>query len=196
MLISRSPVADPQLILASGSPRRRELLTALGIEFLVRPADVDETPFPQEDPVEYVARLATTKAMVSASAGELVLAADTTVAIDGHILGKPTDLHDAVAMLRILRGRIHQVHTGLALQNGDTGELRVEVDTAVVVMDDVDDEVIEWYVNTGEPLDKAGSYAIQGIGAMLVTEVRGNVQTVIGLPMCIVREWLWPLVPR
>ena len=72
----------------------------------------------------------------------------------------------------------------------------MEVDTAVVVMDDVDDEVIEWYVNTGEPLDKAGSYAIQGIGAMLVTEVRGNVQTVIGLPMCIVREWLWPFMPR
>ncbi len=189
-------MADPQLILASGSPRRRELLSALGIEFVVRPADVDETPFPQEDPVEYVARLATTKAMVSASAGELVLAADTTVALGGYILGKPTDVDDAVAMLRTLRGRTHQVHTGLALQNGDTGELRVEVDTAAVVMDDVDDEVIEWYVATGEPMDKAGSYAIQGIGAMLVTEVRGNVQTVIGLPMCIVREWLWPLVPR
>ena len=184
-------MADTRLILASGSPRRQELLRSLGIEFDVRPADVDETPFPDEDPVDYVARLATTKAMVAAGVGELVLAADTTVTLDGRILGKPTDADDAIAMLHLLRGRTHQVHTGVALQHGDGGELRVEVDTAEVVMDDVSSDVIAWYVSTGEPMDKAGSYGLQGIGGMLVSEIRGNPQTVIGLPMTIVRDWLW-----
>lgn len=187
-------MAEPRpftLVLASGSPRRRELLAGLGHPFEVRPADIDETPWPGEDPVAYVARLARTKARTGSGPNELVLAADTTVVRDGQILGKPADAADAVDMLRSLRGRAHQVHTGLALLDGRTGELLEHVDTTEVVMDDVGDDVIDWYVGTGEPMDKAGAYAVQGLGGMLVGEVRGNVQTVVGLPMNVVRRWLW-----
>ncbi len=182
-----------RLVLASGSPRRKELLGFLGLPFDIRPADLNETPHLGEQAEPYVGRLSVEKALAVAQPGELVLAADTTVALNGDILGKPTDRDDALRMLIMLAGRQHQVHTGLALADGTTGEvLHAYVDTAEVVMSEVNEALIEWYVETGEPMDKAGAYGVQGIGSVLVERVEGNVQTVIGLPMTIVMSWLWP----
>jgi septum formation protein len=183
-----------RLVLASGSPRRKELLSFLGMPFEVRPADLDETPHVGELAEPYVGRLSVEKALAVARPGELVLAADTTVALNGEILGKPADHTDAIRMLTMLGGQQHQVHTGLALADGTTGEvLHACVDTAEVVMALANPALIAWYVDTGEPMDKAGSYGVQGIGSVLVERVEGNVQTVIGLPMTIVASWLWPL---
>jgi septum formation protein len=182
-----------RLVLASGSPRRRELLGFLGLPFEVRPADLDETPQDGEFAEPYVGRLSVEKALAVAGPGELVLAADTTVALDGEILGKPSDRDDAIRVLTKLAGKTHQVHTGIALADGDTGKiLHATVDTAQVFMAPLNAELIDWYVSTGEPMDKAGSYAVQGIGSVLVGRVEGNVQTVIGLPMTVVASWLWP----
>ncbi len=183
----------PTLVLASGSPRRRELLGQLGIPFEVRPADLDETPHTDEQAEPYVGRLSREKALAVAKPGEWVIAADTTVALDGLILGKPDDPDDAIRILTMLAGRSHQTHTGLALADGTTGEiLHAHVDTAVVTLRAFDRDLIEWYVASGEPLDKAGAYGLQGMGGMLIERVDGNVQTVVGLPMSIVIEWLWP----
>ncbi len=179
------------LILASGSPRRRELLAMLGIPFTVRSPDIDESPATGEAASQYVGRLAIEKALAVAQAGELVLAADTTVALNGEILGKPLDADDAVAMLTRLVGHAHQTHTGMALVDGSNGEvLRATVDTTQVVMRAVDHDTLRWYVGTGEPLDKAGSYAVQGVGSVLVDRLDGNVHTVIGLTMTTVYNWL------
>ncbi len=182
-----------KLILASGSPRRRELLSHLGMAFEVRPADLDETPFLNECADLYVGRLAREKALAVARRGELVLAADTTVALNGLILGKPDDATEAIAMLTMLAGTTHQTHTGLALVDGSTGEVKHScVDTTEVTMSPANQELIAWYVASGEPMDKAGAYGLQGMGGMLIEQVRGNVQTVVGLPMHIVSAWLWP----
>ncbi len=179
------------LVLASASPRRLDLLGALGVPFAVRPADLDETPHPDEPADRYVGRLAIEKAQAVARPGELVLAADTTVALDGEILGKPLDPDDAVNMLTRLVGRPHQVHTGMALVDGSTGTvLEHIVDTTQVFMRAADAETIGWYVRTGEPLDKAGSYGLQGIGAVLVDRIDGNAHTVVGLTMTVVHRWL------
>jgi septum formation protein len=179
------------LVLASSSPRRHDLLSALRIAFSVRPADLDETPHEGEPADVYVGRLAVEKARAVARPGEVVLAADTTVALDGEILGKPLDPDDARAMLSRLVGRPHQVHTGMALVDGTTGVLLEHiVDTTQVVMRHVDTATVDWYVRTGEPLDKAGSYGLQGIGAVLVERIDGNSHTVVGLTMPIVHEWL------
>lgn len=181
----------PSLVLASASPRRLDLLGALGIAFSVRPADLDETPHVGEPADRYVGRLAREKALAVARPGELVLAADTTVALEGEILGKPTDPGDAVAMLTRLVGRAHQVHTGMALVDGTTGVvLEHGVDTTQVFMRAADADTIGWYVRTGEPLDKAGSYGLQGIGAVLVDRIDGNSHTVVGLTMTTVYCWL------
>jgi septum formation protein len=163
----------------------------LGIPFTVRSPDIDETPQAGEQAAEYVGRLAVEKALAVAAPGELVLAADTTVALNGEILGKPVDADDAVAMLTRLVGRAHQTHTGMALVDGTTGQvLRSAVDTTQVAMRTVDTDTLRWYVGTGEPLDKAGSYAVQGAGSILVDRLDGNVQTVVGLTMTIVHNWL------
>jgi septum formation protein len=183
--------ADRSLILASGSPRRRELLEMLGIPFAVRSPDIDETPRTDEQAAAYVGRLAVEKALAVAAPGELVLAADTTVALNGEILGKPADAEDAIQMLQRLAGRAHQTHTGMALVDGTSGEvLRTAVDTTQVTMRAVDIDTLRWYVGSGEPLDKAGSYAVQGIGSVLVDRIDGNVHTVIGLTMTTVHNWL------
>jgi septum formation protein len=182
------------LVLASASPRRQQLIGFLGVPYTIRAADLDETPRVGEAAAPYVGRLAIEKALAVANPGEIVLAADTTVALNGEIFGKPTDVPDAVNMLTRICGTTHQVHTGMALVDGNTGTvLHSVIDTTQVHMRAADLELIKWYVNTGEPMDKAGSYALQGIGCILVDRVEGNAQTVIGLNMTTVHDWLRPL---
>lgn len=162
-------------VLASGSPRRRQLLADLGLDFEVRPADIDETPRRGEAPDRYVLRLAHEKAAVIP--GNLVLAADTTVDLDGEILGKPADPADAVAMLQRLSGREHLVHTGVFFAG------RSLVCTTKVTFRRLPWSEIEWYVATGEPLDKAGAYGMQGRAASMVASLDGSGTNVIGLPL-------------
>ncbi|MEZ4360653.1 MAG: Maf family protein [Kofleriaceae bacterium] len=169
------------LILASASPRRRELLLRVGVPLEVRPADVDETPRPGESPGAYVARVAAAKLAAVAEPARWALAADTTVTIDGDVLGKAADAREAEAMLRRLSGRVHHVLTAFALR-GPTGAA-AEVISTEVEMIDVPDALLAQYVACGEWRGKAGAYAIQGIGAALVRAVRGSVTNVIGLPL-------------
>jgi septum formation protein len=179
-----------RLLLASASPRRRELLGHLGRPFDVVSPDIDETPLPGEHPAALVGRLAVGKARAVGvgpePSGVLVIAADTTVALGAEIIGKPLDAADAAAILRRLSGTRHEVHTGVALRLGD--RVVHEVVGAVIEFRELDDATISWYVATGEPLDKAGAYAVQGIGGMLVDRVEGNVQAVVGLPLATVCE--------
>jgi len=174
---------SPRLILASGSPRRRELLQGLGLAFEVRPADVDESLVGGEDPHDYVLRLAREKAAWRVAADELVLAADTMVLLDGELLGKPADAEDARRMLRLIAGREHTVLTAVAVADGSSDRLESSVETSSVRIAPLSGEQIDWYVATGEPLDKAGSYAIQDLGALLVESVSGNYTNVVGLPL-------------
>lgn len=177
-----------RVVLASGSPRRRELLEQLGLTFTVVAPDVDESPHPGEDPIPYVGRVAVEKvnAVAASHPHALVIAADTTVEIDGEIIAKPVDLADARTMLRRLSGGTHFVHTGVALNFGD--RCVTETVTSRVTFVALTDETIDWYVATGEPLDKAGAYAIQGAGAALVQSVEGSVSNIIGLPLHTVVE--------
>lgn len=144
---------------------------------------MDETPHTNEEPGAYVLRLAQEKAQAAARPGELVLAADTTVVIDGEILGKPLDDEDAARMLRLLAGREHEVLTGVALFETDPNRLAARVDRSGVRMAPLGEAEIAWYVATGEPCDKAGAYAIQGLGALFVEAVSGNYSNVVGLPV-------------
>lgn len=178
----------PRIVLASASPRRSELLSQIGLSFSVQPTDIDESERPGEDPVSYVQRLAIGKVMVPGADGDgegdgaqLFVAADTTVDVDGQILAKPEDDTDARRMLGLLSGRTHQVHTGVAVRF--QGRVSVAVCTSLVTMAVLGDELIDWYIGTGEPHGKAGAYAIQGAAAMLVTGVEGSVTNVIGLPL-------------
>lgn len=178
-----SPATLPRLILASGSPRRRDLLNDLGFEFEVRPVDIDESPLPSEKPVTYVMRLAREKALAQAEAGELVIAADTIVAEGGELLGKPADSDDAKRMLRRLSGKAHEVHTGVALVD-EAKTLRLTfVESTQVFFKTLEEPEIDWYVSTGEPLDKAGAYAVQGVGSLFVDKLEGNYANVVGLPV-------------
>ena len=180
------------LILASASPRRRELLAQAGFTFEVRPADVDESVRPGEDPTAYVTRLAREKAQAMFNAAgdpaAVVLGADTTVTLDGHILGKPEDAADAARMLRLLSGRVHQVVTGVAVVTTQGVEAAAEV-TAVsfAAMSEAD---ITAYVATGEPMDKAGAYGIQGMAAKWIPRVEGCYFNVVGLPLACVSAML------
>ncbi len=191
MSVPMSPAPLPALILASASPRRRELLERLGVRFTVRAVDLDETPRPGEQPRPYVLRLAQEKAAARAEPGELVLAADTVVVLndglDGpEILGKPADRDGARRMLRSLSGREHTVLTGIALEEPGKGAGKgrlSDVDETRVRMAALTDEEIDWYVGTGEPMDKAGAYGIQGIGSLFVAGVDGNHTNVAGLPV-------------
>lgn len=182
---------SPRVVLASGSPRRRELLASLGIEPIVRVPDVDETLRDGETPPDYVVRLACEKAAVVAAhaditAADLVFGADTTVVLDSAIIGKPTNRADAAAILRRLSGRTHQVHTGVAARLGGRVESTV-VDTDVTFVSLSDDD-IAWYVATGEPDDKAGAYGMQGTGTVIVESIDGSPSNVIGLPLTAVVE--------
>jgi len=175
-----------RLVLASASPRRRELLGRLTAAFDIRPADIDEAAHVGERPTAYVERLAREKAAaVELGDDEVVIAADTIVELDGELFGKPTDASAAVAMLTRLAGRSHHVHTGLAVRRSVGGNDRVDVEvvTTTVTMAPIDGELIEWYVASGEPMDKAGAYALQGLGDVLVEHLDGSVSNVIGLPL-------------
>lgn len=173
-----------RLILASASPRRAELLEAAGIPFIVDPADVDETPHPDEPPREYVVRIARQKAEAVAGRRGLaapILAADTIVVAGGRMLGKPAGDADARGMLRAISGSVHDVHTGMALLDG-AGEA-TEVVTSQVWFSRLSDEEIDWYVRTGEPEGKAGAYAIQGRASRFVERIDGSWANVVGLPV-------------
>src|SRR5512133_2600250 len=174
-----STMPAPHLTLASASPRRRELLERLGFRLAIQPAETDETPLPGEPPREYVLRVAREKAR--AVRGDAVLAADTAVVLGSTILGKPRDADDARRMLRHLSGARHEVLTGVCVLRG--ADEHSAVVTAEVQLDRLSDAQIDWYVATGEPLDKAGAYAIQGIAGAFVREMRGSVSNVIGLPL-------------
>ncbi|BDG07120.1 Maf family protein [Anaeromyxobacter paludicola] len=168
------------LTLASASPRRRELLESLGLALEVRPAHADERQLPGEAARAYVARVAAEKAR--AVDGALVLAADTAVVVDGAVLGKPTSPEDARRMLRTLSGRDHEVLTGVCLRVRGGPERGLVVSSAVRFAR-LSVAQIDWYVATGEPLDKAGAYAVQGLGGAFVREVEGSVTNIVGLPV-------------
>lgn len=172
------------LVLASSSPRRLELLRRVGLDPEVVPAEVDESVLPGETADEYVVRVAADKARAVAerTPSALVIAADTAVVLDGEALGKPVDAEHAVDMLQRLRGRSHDVLSAVVVHAPD-GLAHSVLARATVWMADASDDELRWYVSTGEPLDKAGGYGVQGIGAVLVERVDGDPTTVIGLPL-------------
>lgn len=184
--------ATPLLILASASPRRAELLTRAGFEFTVEPADVDESVMPGEQPAEYVVRVARAKAHAVVArcrkSANRVLAADTTVVVDGEILAKPADREDASRMLKRLAGVVHEVLTGVVVVAGDR-ELTEVVRTRVHLLPLSPDE-IAWYVESGEPEGKAGAYAIQERAARFVDWIEGSWSNVVGLPVATVDQML------
>jgi len=175
------------LVLASASPRRADLLRAAGFTFDVLPVDVDEQFLPGEKPREAVSRLAEAKAVAAAAAlaagltASVILGADTAVVVHGQALGKPADEADAGRMLRLLSGQTHEVMTGICLLK-DQGRL-VHVETTDVRMARLTEAEIAWYVGTGEPFDKAGGYAVQGLGARFIEGIDGSYSNVVGLPI-------------
>jgi septum formation protein len=184
------------LVLASASPRRQELLRNAGISFMVQPADVDETPLPGEPPRECAERLARDKALAvwRLRPQDVLLGADTIVVVDEAILGKPIDPADAARMLRQLSGRVHRVITGVcvveAAGTGENPELRTASETTLVTMNDLSDDEIREYVATGEPMDKAGAYAIQGMASRWIPRIEGDYSNVVGLPVALVYRML------
>ncbi|HUA24286.1 MAG TPA: Maf family protein [Steroidobacteraceae bacterium] len=188
--MTQHAAADPVICLASMSPRRRELLAQIGVPHTVVAAHVDESLLPGEAPTDYVARLARLKATKIRQQGETlpVLAADTTVVLEGVVYGKPDSRADAIAMLQSLGGRTHQVLTAVALATGQGVALRVNCSS--VRFRNIQRAEIEAYWETGEPHDKAGSYAIQGYGAVFVAALSGSYSGVMGLPLFETAELL------
>ncbi|MDP8991238.1 MAG: Maf family protein [Acidobacteriota bacterium] len=186
----------PELILASQSPRRRELLTVAGFHFSVRAKPIEEVREDAEDPVLYVRRLARAKAAAAwERPGEIILCADTTVAIDDQVLEKPADKNDASAMLRLLSGRDHTVITGICLMH-DRGAI-VDHSSTIVRFAPLTDSEIEDYVASGEPMDKAGAYAIQGLASKFVEKIDGCYFNVMGLPLSLFyRHWKMLTAPE
>lgn len=184
----------PELVLASGSPRRREILTQLGLSFRVQTSQTDET-VSNLSPAAAVEQLALRKAKAVATGCDsaLVIGADTVVALDGEILGKPEDEGHAARMLNRLQGRTHQVYTGIALVQVSSGKVireLVDHNQTRVTMRVLSPQKIEWYVGTGEPLDKAGAYGIQGLGALLVEKIEGCYFNVVGLSVSLLDEMM------
>jgi septum formation protein len=171
-----------KIVLASTSPRRAELLKQIGVEFEAASGNVQERPHPDEAPADYITRLA--RAKVIAVAGEretgLIIGADTVVVLDGQLLGKPNNEADAERMLRSLSGRWHAVMTGVALYDVATGQEVADFDKTLVRFARLSNQEIEWYVKTGEPMDKAGAYGIQGLGGLFVMKSQGITTTLLG----------------
>jgi septum formation protein len=185
------------LILASSSPRRQELIRSLGLPFVIRISDADETMREGATPVETVETLSLRKARIVYESmkpfneeGGIVIGSDTIVVYGGNILGKPTDKQNAFQMLRKLQGNIHHVYSGVACVDADTGQFTVAHRVTKVKMKRLSDEQINAYIATGEPMDKAGSYAIQGIGATIVEEIEGDYFNVVGLPVSLLSDML------
>jgi septum formation protein len=189
------------LVLASASPRRQELLRNAGIPFVVQPTDIPEVPQPGESPRAFAERMAREKALAvfRQRPDDFVLGADTIVVVDGEILGKPRDSADGARMLRLLSGRTHQVTTGVCLAGPqprtenrklETGSEDVRSETSLVTMDALGDNDIRSYISTGEPMDKAGAYAIQGRASRWVSRIEGDYFNVVGLPVALVYKML------
>src|SRR5881394_2567526 len=180
----------PKIILASASPRRAEILRTVGWPFEALPVDIDETRHNGENAIDYVQRLAREKATPARTRkpASMIIAADTTVTIDDHILEKPTDESDAVRMLQLLNNRWHRVLTGIAIISPETSKSIVAHEETKVKFAPMSDEEIDWYVKTGEPMDKAGAYAIQGLGSRFIEEITGDYFNVVGLPIRLVYE--------
>lgn len=178
------------LILASSSPRRRDFLNNLGVSYQIIKPRIDETAFENEEPSVYVQRMASTKAEVIAKehVQEVVLAADTIVVVGKQILGKPVDREDAKRILRTLSGKTHQVMTAVCIRKG--AEQHAFTQVTNVTFAPLTEDLIATYVASGESDDKSGAYAVQGIGAMFIEKVEGSVSSVVGLPICQVREVL------
>jgi septum formation protein len=181
-----------RFILASQSPRRRELLESIGLTFEVMPSDVPEVHQHGESPEEYVARLSRDKAAAIAAKRDdaWIIAADTTVLLGDELLEKPADNADARRMLAMIAGKTHIVFTGVTLQNSSRGWRDTRVAESEVRMLPLDERDIAWYVSTGEPLDKAGAYAVQGIGAMFIDSIHGSYTNVVGLPLALLFQML------
>ena len=186
------PQTDPLIVLASESPRRKYLLEQAGLQFTVVPSRFDEGSVQPTQPAETVAMLAEAKAdEVSARfPNSWVIGADTIVSIDGRILGKPASEHQAFRMLRRLSGRTHQVFTGFCICCQTQKRRFTDIATTDVVFKQLSEEEIQWYIQTREPFDKAGAYAIQGLGTFLVRRINGSYTNVVGLPVCEVIEYL------
>ncbi|MDD4241476.1 MAG: Maf family protein [Smithellaceae bacterium] len=180
------------LILASASPRREELLRSLGLSFTILPAHIDETWQEGETPAAHVKRLAREKAAAMAvkHPQAIVLGADTIVALDGLILGKPKNRKQAREMLQRLSGRTHTVFTGFAIAQKSRGAAKTRVVRSAVRFKVIDPDEMRWYIASAEPYDKAGGYAAQGMGASFIKSIRGSYTNVIGLPVCEVMEEL------
>jgi septum formation protein len=181
------------LVLASASPRRQELLRSAGFSFTVQAADIDETPLAGEAACDCAERLAREKALAVSRTRphDTVLGADTIVVVDDAILGKPRDAGDAARMLRLLSGRVHAVITGVCVVEGSESQrLRTASETTLVTMSVLSDEEIRGYVATGEPMDKAGAYAIQGLAARWIPRIKGDYSNVVGLPVALVYRML------
>ncbi len=184
-----------QLILASASPRRQELLKLFGLPFAVKIADIDETMDPHADPRQEVAAVSRRKAeAISAGPGDIVVAADTIVVCDGKILGKPTDEAHAFQMLSSLAGRSHQVMTGVTVRRGD--RYRTHTEISQVRFGPMTQAEILAYIATGDPMDKAGAYGIQGGAALYIEGIQGDYYNVMGLPVCALRRMLLDLAPE
>ena len=182
-----------ELVLASSSPRRQELLRAAGIGFNVHPSNVPEDLLPGEAPVQFSERLAREKACavwnaIANDTGKIVLAADTIVVVDEHILGKPADAEDAARMLRMISGRAHKVVTSVCLIGRDVNEVRSE--RTMVSVSPISDREIADYIASGEPMDKAGAYGIQGLASRWIPRVEGDYSNVVGLPIALVYRML------
>lgn len=180
----------PKIILASGSPRRSEILTSVGWEFTKDVADIDETERESESPEVYVQRLAREKAETVAKRyeNEIVLGADTTVVINDQIIGKPNDLDDARRMIKMLSGNWHEVLTGIAVVRSQNLESIVGIQSTRVKFSQMNDAEIEFLVKYGEPLDKAGAYAVQAQAALFIEKIEGDYWNVVGLPINLVYE--------
>jgi septum formation protein len=181
-----------RFVLASASPRRRELLASIGLEFDVVPSAIAEVRAAGESPEEYVARLSREKAAAIAAThrDRWIIAADTTVLLGEELLEKPADAADAQRMLATIAGKTHVVYTGVTLQNAAGGYHDTRVAESEVRMLPLSEREIAWYVATGEPLDKAGAYAVQGIGAMFIDSVHGSYTNVVGLPLALLYQML------